>query len=177
MSSDVRHRGWSSGRPAYGSPRRSMSSTPRKNGRSRQSAGRSEGCPCGSGNRYRVCCGPGATAKPAMPVLSSWAPSAPTGYVHCKSGGGLHVQLVHPLKGHVRNGRLVLDEPIELPDGEVVELVPFNEALARGGDLESSLPTSMDRGAAIAKGRAANGPAMPQDLASVLRIARSHVEA
>lgn len=29
-----------------------------------------------------------------------------------------------PLKAHVRNGRLVLDEPTDLPEGEVVELVP-----------------------------------------------------
>lgn len=29
-----------------------------------------------------------------------------------------------PLKARVRNGRLVLDEPTDLPEGEVVELVP-----------------------------------------------------
>jgi len=38
------------------------------------------------------------------------------------------------LKAHVRNGRLVLDEPTDLPEGEIVELVPFNEMLASGGD-------------------------------------------
>ncbi len=38
------------------------------------------------------------------------------------------------LKAHVRGGRLVLDEPTELPEGEVVELVPLDEALASGGD-------------------------------------------
>jgi tetratricopeptide (TPR) repeat protein len=72
---------------------------------------------------------------------------------------------MQPFKAHVHNGRLMLDVPTELPEGEVVELVPFNEVLAR---------------------RAA--PAMPfgvlghpgdddDALASVLRLARSHVEA
>ena len=34
-----------------------------------------------------------------------------------------------PLKAHVKNGRLVLDEPTDLPEGEEVELVPLVEAL------------------------------------------------
>ncbi len=38
------------------------------------------------------------------------------------------------LKAHVHNGRLVLDEPTDLPEGEVVELVPLHEVLASGGD-------------------------------------------
>ena len=29
-----------------------------------------------------------------------------------------------PLKARVKNGRLVLDEPTDLPEGDVVELVP-----------------------------------------------------
>ena len=41
---------------------------------------------------------------------------------------------MQPLKAHVHNGRLVLDEPTELPEGEVVELVPLDEVLANGGD-------------------------------------------
>jgi len=39
------------------------------------------------------------------------------------------------LEAHVRNGRLVLDEPTDLSEGEVVELVTVDEVLARGGDL------------------------------------------
>jgi hypothetical protein len=39
-----------------------------------------------------------------------------------------------PLKAHVHNGRLVLDEPTNLPEGKVVELVPIDEVLASGGD-------------------------------------------
>jgi hypothetical protein len=38
------------------------------------------------------------------------------------------------LKAQVRKGRLVLDEPTDLPEGEEVELVPLDEVLARGGD-------------------------------------------
>ncbi len=41
---------------------------------------------------------------------------------------------MQPLKAHVQNGRLVLDEPTDLPEGEVVELVPVDEVLANGGD-------------------------------------------
>jgi hypothetical protein len=38
------------------------------------------------------------------------------------------------LKAHVRAGRLVLDEPTDLPEGAEVELVPLDEVLASGGD-------------------------------------------
>jgi len=41
---------------------------------------------------------------------------------------------MQPLKAQVRKGRLVLDEPTDLPEGEEVELVPLDEVLARGGD-------------------------------------------
>jgi len=42
---------------------------------------------------------------------------------------------IQPLKAHVKNGRLMLDEPTDLPEGEEVELVPLVEALesARAG--------------------------------------------
>lgn len=39
-----------------------------------------------------------------------------------------------PLRARVHNGRLILDQPTELPEGEVVELLPINEVLADGGD-------------------------------------------
>jgi hypothetical protein len=38
------------------------------------------------------------------------------------------------LKAHVKGGRLVLDEPTDLPEGADVELVPLDEVLASGGD-------------------------------------------
>jgi hypothetical protein len=41
---------------------------------------------------------------------------------------------MQPVKAHVRNGRLVLDEPTDLPEGEEVELVPLRDVLAGGGD-------------------------------------------
>jgi len=41
---------------------------------------------------------------------------------------------MQPLKAKVHNGRLVLDEPTDLPEGEVVELVAVDEVLASGGD-------------------------------------------
>jgi hypothetical protein len=59
------------------------------------------------------------------------------------------------LKAHVRGGRLLLDEPTDLPDGEVVELVPLDEVLANGGDYldvedRERLHASIDRGLADA---------------------------
>ena len=41
---------------------------------------------------------------------------------------------MRPVKAHVKNGRLVLDEPTDRPEGMVVELVPLDEVLAQGGD-------------------------------------------
>jgi len=40
------------------------------------------------------------------------------------------VMLVKTLKAHVHNGQIVLDEPVELPEGAVVEvLLPENDEL------------------------------------------------
>ncbi len=44
------------------------------------------------------------------------------------------MHIMTPLRARVRNGRLVLDEPTDLPDGEVVELVPVDEVLAHDED-------------------------------------------
>jgi hypothetical protein len=41
---------------------------------------------------------------------------------------------MQPLKAHVKNGRLVLDEPTDLPEGEEIELVPLDDVLAAGRD-------------------------------------------
>jgi hypothetical protein len=41
---------------------------------------------------------------------------------------------MQPLRAHVKKGRLVLDEPTDLPEGEIVELVRLDEVLANGGD-------------------------------------------
>lgn len=55
------------------------------------------------------------------------------------------------LKAHVRGGRLVLDEPTDLPEGEAIELVPLDEVLAGGGDYldeeeRQRLHQSIERG-------------------------------
>jgi hypothetical protein len=55
------------------------------------------------------------------------------------------------LKARVRRGRLLLDEPTDLPNGEVVELVSLDEVLAGGGDCldaeeREPLHASIDRG-------------------------------
>ncbi len=41
---------------------------------------------------------------------------------------------MHALKARVENGRLELDEPTGLPEGELVELVPLEDVLLNGGD-------------------------------------------
>ena len=41
---------------------------------------------------------------------------------------------MQPLKAHVHNGRLVLDEPTELPEGEVVYLQLLDAIVAVDGD-------------------------------------------
>jgi hypothetical protein len=55
------------------------------------------------------------------------------------------------LKAHVRGGRLVLDEPTDLPEGADVELVALDDVLASGGDYldaeeRQRLEQSIDRG-------------------------------
>lgn len=67
--------------------------------------------------------------------------------------GALHFLAMQPLRARVRNGRLVLDEPTGLPDGEVIELVPLDDLLAAGGDYldeeeRRKLHASIDRGLA-----------------------------
>ena len=42
--------------------------------------------------------------------------------------------MMQPLRATVRNGHLILNEPTDLPEGEVVELVPVDHWLAEGGD-------------------------------------------
>lgn len=56
--------------------------------------------------------------------------------------------MVLPLKAHVKNGRLVLDEPTDLPEGEVVELVPADTDVMDDEEraaLHESLAVSIDQ--------------------------------
>ena len=77
---------------------------------------------------------------------------------------------MQPLHAVVKNGRLVLDEPSDLPEGQVVALLPLDELLAAAesyaGDgavtfellpaapREFKKPKAMDAAALIAEVRA-----------------------
>ncbi len=41
---------------------------------------------------------------------------------------------MHALKARVENGRIKLDEPTDLPEGKLIDLVPLDEVLLNGGD-------------------------------------------
>jgi hypothetical protein len=58
------------------------------------------------------------------------------------------VNTMQPLKAHVHNGRLVLDEPTDLPEGEVVELVPLDATLDDefDDDERAQLRQALDEG-------------------------------
>jgi hypothetical protein len=46
----------------------------------------------------------------------------------------LELASMHALKARVENGRIKLDEPTDLPEGKLVELVPLDEVFLGGGD-------------------------------------------
>ena len=57
---------------------------------------------------------------------------------------------MQPLRAHVKNGRLVLDEPTDLPEGEVIELVRADAAADDrdeddGDALDESLRVSIEQ--------------------------------
>jgi len=62
---------------------------------------------------------------------------------------------MQPLKAHVHKGRLVLDEPTDLPEGEVVYLYPVEtEVGADDGfddDERAALVAALDEGIRAAK--------------------------
>jgi hypothetical protein len=43
--------------------------------------------------------------------------------------------MVKHYEAQVKNGRLVMDEPTELPEGTIIELVSIDFVLANGGDV------------------------------------------
>jgi len=71
--------------------------------------------------------------------------------------------MMRPVKAKVRNGRLVLDEPTDRPEGEEVEMVPLDDVLANGGDYlddeeRQRLHRSIERGIEDVKaGRTVDG--------------------
>jgi hypothetical protein len=61
-----------------------------------------------------------------------------------------------PLKAHVHNGRLVLDEPTDLPEGEVVYLRPVETNAGEGdeafdADERRALDQALDEGISAAR--------------------------
>jgi hypothetical protein len=51
-----------------------------------------------------------------------------------------------PLRAHVHNGRLTLDEPTELPEGSEVQLVPAIELDDLDDDDRARLHAAIDEG-------------------------------
>lgn len=49
---------------------------------------------------------------------------------------------MQPLQARVQNGRLILDEPTQLPDGHVVDLLPLDELLSLVDDVENKEPVT-----------------------------------
>ena len=58
------------------------------------------------------------------------------------------MQQMQPLKAQVRNGHLVIDEPTDLPEGQVIYLVPADEAFddqLDDAELQRSLERSVEQ--------------------------------
>jgi hypothetical protein len=80
--------------------------------------------------------------------------------------------MVKPHEAHVKNGRLVMDEPTELPEGSTVELVSVDDILANGGDLmDSEDRAALDRELEASFAEEAAGQLL--DFADVLAALRS----
>jgi hypothetical protein len=75
---------------------------------------------------------------------------------------------MQPLRARVRNGRLLLDEPTDLPEGAEVELVPSDDM---DDEERAELHRSLDEGIAQAEaGDLVDGPAFLASLrAAALR--------
>ncbi|MBI4956397.1 MAG: hypothetical protein HY908_30550 [Myxococcales bacterium] len=67
---------------------------------------------------------------------------------------------MQPLKAHVQNGRLVLDEPTDLPDGQVIYLVPVDDADV----LDDTERAALDAELEAAMAEAARGDVVDGDV-------------
>jgi predicted DNA-binding antitoxin AbrB/MazE fold protein len=45
-----------------------------------------------------------------------------------------YLEAMSALRARVENGRLKLDEPTDLPEGQVIELIPLDEVISTEGD-------------------------------------------
>jgi hypothetical protein len=55
--------------------------------------------------------------------------------------GGLYLGVMQPFKAFVKNGRLMVDEPTELPDGTEIELLPVDVSI-RSSELDCFKPST-----------------------------------
>lgn len=51
---------------------------------------------------------------------------------------------MNALRAHVENGRVVLDEPMDLPDGTPLNIVPMNDGDDLGDDERAELHAALD---------------------------------
>ena len=63
------------------------------------------------------------------------------------------------IHGHVKNGKIVLDTPIPLPEGATLKIEVLQEHLDKNGDVSESLSALLLR-------HAGKGRDLPADLAS-----------
>ena len=68
-----------------------------------------------------------------------------------------------PLKARVKNGRLVLDEPTDLPEGEEVELVRADADDDLEDDLSEDERKRLDESIAVSFEQAKNGQLIDAD--------------
>ena len=74
--------------------------------------------------------------------------------------------MVHALRAQVKNGRLCLDEPIDLPEGTMVDLLP-----ADSDDLDDAERARLHAAIATSRTELARGEGIP--LADVIRDLRN----
>ncbi len=60
--------------------------------------------------------------------------------------GVLSLKAMLPLRAHVLNGRIVVDEPTDLPEGTELYLQPMNDIRDMGADERAALERSIEEG-------------------------------
>ena len=72
---------------------------------------------------------------------------------------------MHPLKARVKNGRLVLDEPTDLPEGAEVTLSIVEDELSDdGGDYDDEERERINESIAVSFEQAKNGQLIDADV-------------
>jgi hypothetical protein len=75
------------------------------------------------------------------------------------------IGMANALRARVQNGRIVLDEPTDLPDGTVLELVPGVELDDLADDDREKLHAAIRRG--LEQGRAGEARPIDEALADI----------